>query len=109
MARIANALGEFVAPSPASASKNLGSQTNIATNGLVTLNYQTKVSGAYPVAIFSYMLARTDGKGPNGLGVRKFADYVLQKCGPSRAAGLGYVPVTGQVLTKAKALVLRIQ
>ncbi len=29
--------------------------------------------------------------------------------GPSRAAGLGYVPVTGQVLTKAKALVLRIQ
>ncbi len=108
-ARIANALGEFVAPSPASASKNLGSQTNIATNGLVTLNYQTKVSGAYPVAIFSYMLARTDGKGPNGLGVRKFADYVLQKCGPSRAAGLGYVPVTGQVLTKAKALVLRIQ
>ena len=53
-------------------------------NGLVTLNYNSNVPGAYPAAIFSYMLARTDGKGPNGLGVRQFADYVLQKCGPSR-------------------------
>jgi hypothetical protein len=55
------------------------------------------------------MLARTDGKGPNGLGVRQFADYVLQKCGPSKAASLGYVPIGGKVLATAKTLVTKIQ
>lgn len=108
-ARVENALGEFVAPSSASAAKNLANQTNIGSNGLVSLNYNVKKKGAYPVAIFSYFLARTDGKGPNGLGVRQFADYLIQKCGPQRAASLGYVPVAGKVLEKAKKLVRLIK
>jgi len=107
-ARIQNAMGEFIAPSSASAAKNLANQTAVAADGLVTLNYKVAVSGAYPIAIFSYALARTDGKGPNGLGVRQFVDYTLQKCGPSRAASLGYVPVAGKVLATAKTLVTKI-
>ena len=109
VARIQNALGEFIAPTPSSAAKNLANQTNVATNGLVTLDYNSKIAGAYPVVIFSYMLVRTDGKGPNGLGVRQFADYIIQKCGPTRASSLGYVPVAGKVLTTAKTLVNNIK
>jgi len=109
VARIQNALNQFVAPSTTSAAKNLANQTNVGTNGLVKLNYNASIAGAYPAVIFSYMLARTDGKGPNGLGVRQFADYVLQKCGPGKAAGLGYVPLTGKVLATAKSLVPKIQ
>ena len=108
-ARIQNANGEFVAPSSASAAKNLANQTNVNAEGLVQLNYKLKVAGAYPIAIFSYMLVRTDGKGPNGLGVRQFADYILAKCGPSQAAKLGYVPVAGKVLAKARQLALNIK
>jgi phosphate transport system substrate-binding protein len=108
-ARIQNAKGEFIAPSSASAAKNLANQTNVGSNGLVTLNYKLPVSGAYPISIFSYGLARTDGKGPNGLGVRQFWDYTLAKCGPSRAASLGYVPVGGKVLAKARQLVQNIK
>ena len=108
VARVQNALGEFVAPSAASASKNLANQTNVGADGLIQLNYNVKIKGAYPAAIFSYGLARTDGKGPNGLGVRQFFDYVIQKCGPSRAASLGYVPVGGKVLAAAKGLVAKI-
>lgn len=108
-ARIQNALGEFVAPSSAAAAKALGAQTNIDSKGLISLNYNVKVKGAYPVAIFSYGLARTDGKGPNGLGVRQFMDYVLAKCGPSKAASLGYVPVAGKVLAKAREFVQNIK
>jgi phosphate transport system substrate-binding protein len=104
-ARIQNANGEFVAPSSASAAKNLASQTNINAKGLVQLDYNLKVPGAYPVSIFSYALARTDGRGPNGLGVRQFLDYTIQKCGPSKAASLGYVPVAGKVLAKSRELV----
>lgn len=108
-ARIQNASGEFIAPSAASAAKNLANQLNLQSNGLVKLDYASKVKGAYPISIFSYALARTDGNGPNGLGVRQFMDYVLQKCGPSRAASLGYVPVGGKVLAKATALVKNIK
>lgn len=108
-ARIQNANGEFVAPSPATAAKNLANQTNVGSNGLVSLDYKVKVPGAYPMAIFSYALARTDGKGPNGLGVRQFWDYTLAKCGPARAASLGYVPVAGKVLAKARELVQQIK
>ena len=109
VARIQNALGEFVAPSSASAAKNLANQTNVGTNGLVTLDYNSKIAGAYPVVIFSYMIVRTDGKGPNGLGVRQFADYIIQKCGPSKASSLGYVPVAGKVLATARGLVNNIK
>lgn len=108
-ARIQNANGEFVAPSSAAAAKNLANQDNLNAKGLVQLDYNVKVPGAYPMAIFSYALVRTDGKGPNGLGVRQFQDYVIQKCGPSRAASLGYVPVGGKVLAKAKSLVANIK
>ena len=108
-ARIQNAKGEFIAPSSASAAKNLANQTNVQSNGLVKLNYKNPVSGAYPIAIFSYGLARTDGNGPNGLGVRQFWDYTLAKCGPARAASLGYVPVAGKVLAKARQLVQSIK
>lgn len=109
VARIQNAMGEFIAPSSASAAKNLATQTNVAPTGLVSLNYKVKVPGAYPVAIFSYGLARTDGGGPNGLGVRQFFDYVLQKCGPGKAASLGYVPLSGKVLAIAKTLMPKIK
>jgi phosphate transport system substrate-binding protein len=102
VARIQNAMGEFVAPSVASASKTLAKQTNVQSNGLVQLDYNVKLKGAYPVVIFSYGLARTDGSGANGLGVRQFESYILGKCG-SVATQLGYVPVGGAVLQKAIA------
>jgi hypothetical protein len=65
--------------------------------------------GIYPLSIFSYGLVRTDGKGPNGLGVRQWMDYLLAKCGPTRAANLGYVPLGGEVLAKARQNVLLIK
>lgn len=109
VARIENAMGEFVAPSVASAGKTLAQQTNVGANGLVALNYNVKLKGAYPAVIFSYGLGRTDGSGPNGLGVRQFESYVLGKCGPARAAQLGYVPVGGAVLQKALQLAATIK
>jgi len=108
VARIQNAMGEYVAPSLASATKALAVQTNVQSNGLVTLDYNVKVKGAYPVVIFSYGLGRTDGSGPNGLGVRQFESYLVAGCGEV-AKSLGYVPVSGAVLQKAIALAATIK
>jgi phosphate transport system substrate-binding protein len=101
MARLQNSLGEFNAPTAQSAARNLANQTNIDSKGLVNLNYKVRAKGAYPISIFSYYLARTDGGGPNGLGVRQYVRYSLEKCGPERAAQLGFVPVAGKVLKRA--------
>jgi len=108
-AKIQNASGQFIAPSIPAFARNLANQTNVASNGLVSLDYNSKTPGVYPIVIFSYMLVRTDGKGPNGLGVRQFADYIIQKCGPAKASSLGYVPVAGKVLVTAKGLVNNIK
>lgn len=109
MARVQNALGEFIAPTAQAMARNLANQTNIDSEGLVTLNYNLRAQGAYPISIFSYLLARTDGGGPNPLGVRQFARYALEKCGPERAAQLGFVPVAGKVLKKAVELANNIK
>lgn len=101
MARVQNALGEFVAPTSQAAARNLANQTNIDSKGLVSLNYNLRAKGVYPISIFSYYLARTDGSGPNGLGVRQFVRYSLEKCGPEQAAKLGFVPIAGKVLKRA--------
>lgn len=108
-ARIVNTAGEAIAPSVAAAKKNLAFQTNVNAQGLVQLDYKLNKSGVYPLSIFSYGLVRTDGQGPNGLGVRQWMDYLLAKCGPTRAATLGYVPLGGEVLAKARANVLLIK
>lgn len=109
MARVQNANGEFVAPTAQSSARNLANQTNINRQGLVDLNYNVRARGAYPISIFSYLLARTDGRGPNGLGVRQFTRYALEKCGPERAAQLGFVPVAGKVLREAVRLANEIK
>lgn len=108
-ARVVNAAGEAIAPSVAAAKKNLAFQTNVNEQGLVQLDYKLNKPGVYPLSIFSYGLVRTDGKGPNGLGVRQWMDYLLAKCGPTRAAALGYVPLGGEVLAKARQNVLLIK
>ena len=74
----------------------------------MTLDYNVKLKGAYPVVIFSYGLGRTDGSGPNGLGVRQFESYLVAGCGEV-AKSLGYVPVSGAVLQKAIALAATIK
>jgi phosphate transport system substrate-binding protein len=108
-ARVVNTAGEAIAPSVAAAKKNLAFQTNVNAQGLVVLDFKLNKPGVYPLSIFSYGLVRTDGGGPNGLGVRQWMDYLLAKCGPTRAATLGYVPLGGEVLAKARENVLLIK
>lgn len=99
-ARVQNALGEFVVATSQSTARNLANQTNFNSEGLVDLNYNLRARGAYPLSIFSYFLVRTDG-GPNGLGVRQFVRYVLERCAPAQAAQLGFAPVGGRVRAQA--------
>jgi phosphate transport system substrate-binding protein len=109
MARLQNSLGEFVAPTAQTIQRNVSRQTKLGSNGLVALDYNLKSKGAYPIGVYSYLITRTDGRGPNGLGVRQFTSYALEKCGPEQAAKLGFQPVAGPALKQAVRLVPNIK
>ena len=110
MAIVKNAAGQFVAPSVSTASKSIGAQP-IDAKGIVTFDYKKKVSGAYPINLIAYGLARTaDNKSAaKAAAVKDYFTYILNTCGPQRAAATNYVPITGKLRTTALQLVAGIK
>jgi len=112
-ATVQNANGEFVSPTSATASKFLeafstGSGFNAKT-GAVTLDFKRKIPGAYNMSLLAYAMVDVDNSGyAKAAQVKAFVKYMLNTCGPSRAASLGYSPISGALLTKANAIADRI-
>jgi phosphate transport system substrate-binding protein len=109
-ASVKNASGQFVQPTVATAGKFIGAQSSDA-KGIVTFDYKKKVSGAYPITLISYGLARTaDNKNQNkAAAVKDYFEFVLKTCGPQTAGAGDYVPITGALRTTALSLVAGIK
>jgi len=114
IAKLKNAAGAFVAPTPSAAAKFLNAQSFVtggtdATNGTVTIDFTKSVSGAYQLSIVTYGLAprfvptATNKVSTDAvkLAVGDFFKYVVGSCIPAKAASLGYVPLGGQLKTNA--------
>jgi hypothetical protein len=99
-----------VQPTVATAGKFIGAQSSDA-KGIVTFDYKKKVSGAYPITLISYGLARTaDNKNQNkAAAVKDYFEFVLKTCGPQTAGAGDYVPITGALRTTALSLVAGIK
>lgn len=66
-------------------------------------------AGSFPIVAFTWMLAYERGNGPaKAEAVRTFLNWALEKAPQSQASELGYVPLTGDVLQRARAAVARI-
>lgn len=105
-ATIRNANGEWIAPTSAAASKFLaafsGASGINASTGAMTLNFTRKIAGAYNLSLVTYALVDKGGSGTaKKAQVEVFVKYMLNTCGPSKAAALGYSPITGALKTKA--------
>lgn len=112
-AQLRNQNGEWVMPTSASASlflrenfKNVNPST-----GAVTLNYTTRIKGAYQLSLLTYLItdkgvaaSRVLPSGATAATVKAWTLYLLNTCGPNRAANLGYSPITGNLLSVARAL-----
>ena len=105
-AKVSNAAGKYVAPSPESSAKNI-SVADVAADGLVTLNYKATDPASYPINAVSYGLASTSASA-KATAVRSYFGYFLNKCAPAQAAPTGYTALTGDILTKAVAQVAKI-
>ena len=106
-AYIGNASGNFALPESSAVSAFLG-EAKQAADGIVTYDYETKVPGAYPLGIVSYMLLETSYKNKEkGKAVVELAEYLLSSECSLGAASTGFIVVEGTFLAKAKQLIAR--
>ena len=108
VAFVQNANGEFVAPDAAGTSIFLGGGT-INANGTVSVDFQKKIPGAYPLGTTSYGLGYSSGKTAEKQAiVRDWFTYLLEQC-PTKYPEKGFAQITGPLATKAKEQIAKIK
>ena len=106
-ASIINPAGEAVAPSSSGTSAFLGAAT-LNSNGTLTYDYKTKVSGAYPLGTASYGMANTSyGTKVVATTIQQWFTYVLEKC-PNSFPEKGYSLITGKLADLARTQIAKI-
>jgi phosphate transport system substrate-binding protein len=106
-AYVGNASGNFTYPDSAATSAFLG-EAKQAADGIVTFDYNTKVAGAYPIGVVSYMLLETSyADKTKGAAVKEVAEYFLSSECATAAAPSGFIAIEGTFLAKAKELLAR--
>ncbi|WP_438983236.1 phosphate ABC transporter substrate-binding protein PstS [Vulcanococcus sp.] len=104
-AALQNKAGKYVLPTEASGAAALN---NIKLNAQLAGEDPNPAGAAsYPISTLTWILAYQKGNGAKAGKIREAMLYLL---GPaqSKASGLGYVPLKGDILNRAKAAVAKI-
>ena len=105
-AAVKNNAGLYVVPT-AAASAAFYANAAVDATGLVTPDYLVVSAEVYTINAIAYALAYT-ANSPENQAVRSFLTFVLGTCSPNNGAGLGYAPLSGEILVKSQAQVARI-
>ena len=105
-ASVQNKSGEYVKPSFASGAKALNG-IRLDAN-LAGKNPNPTAKGAYPIATLTWVLAYKTGNGSNTAAIRKAFNFMLSDQAQAKADDLGFVPLKGAILSKARAAVNKI-
>jgi phosphate transport system substrate-binding protein len=105
-AAIQNKAGQFVLPTAKSGAITLNNIT--LDSNLAGENPNPTASGAYPIATLTWILAYKSGNGAKTGDIQKALNYALSGKAQSIADDLGYVPLSGSILNKARIAVKRI-
>ncbi len=103
---IQNKSGKFVGPSAATGSAALNGialDTNLAGE-----NPNPAGVNAYPISTLTWILAYKKGNGAKADDIRAAINYALSTKAQSLADDLGYVPLSGSILNRARIAVNRI-
>ncbi len=105
-AAIQNKAGKFVLPTAASgaaALNNIKLDANLAGE-----NPNPAGANAYPISTLTWVLAYRTGNGAKTADIRAALNYALSSKAQSLADDLGYVPLSGSILNRARIAVGRI-
>lgn len=105
-AAIQNKAGKFVLPTAASGAAALnGIQLDA---NLAGENPNPAGASSYPISTLTWILAYKTGNGAKTADIRKALNYALSSKAQMIADDLGYVPLSGSILNKARIAVNRI-
>lgn len=105
-AAIQNKAGKFVLPTAASGAAALNGiklDANLAGE-----NPNPAGANSYPISTLTWVLAYKTGNGAKTADIRKALNYALSSKAQMIADDLGYVPLSGSILNKARIAVNRI-
>ncbi len=105
-AALQNLSGEFLKPSTkagAAALNGIRLDRNLAGK-----NPNPTARGAYPIATLTWVLAYETGNGSKTEAIKESLKYLLSNKAQAKAPTLGFVPLKGDILKKARSAVNRI-
>jgi phosphate transport system substrate-binding protein len=105
-AAIQNKAGKFVLPSAASGAAALNNIT--LDSNLAGENPNPSGANSYPISTLTWVLAYRTGNGAKADDIRGALNYALSSKAQMIADDLGYVPLAGSILNKARIAVNRI-
>ena len=111
MAKVGNGAGEFVELTAESAGKTVAGAeiTGTGSDLKLSIDYNTKEAGAYPLVLVTYEIACSTGTPADKLAaVKGFLSYAASTAGQAELAELGYAPLAEEVRAKVEASVQAI-
>ncbi len=105
-AALQNLSGEFLQPTletGATALNGIKLDSNLAG-----ANPNPRTRGAYPIATLTWILAYETGNGPKREVIIEALNYLLSDNAQKKASTLGFVPLKGDILNKARGAIQRI-
>ena len=105
-AALQNLNGEFLKPSVEAGAKALNGIE--LDENLAGTNPNPTAKGAYPIATLTWILAYEEGNGRNTKAIKTSLSTLLSDQYQDKAPSLGFVPLKGDILDKARAAVDRI-
>lgn len=106
VAQLQNESGKFVSPGTTSGSAALNEIT--LDSNLAGENPNPTGARSYPISTLTWILAYKNGNGAKTDDIRGVLNYALSSKAQMIADDLGYVPLSGSVLNKARLAVIRI-
>ena len=105
-AALQNLNGEFLKPSVEAGAKALNGIE--LDENLAGKNPNPTAEGAYPIATLTWILAYEEGNGRNTKAIKSSLSRLLSDEYQDKAPKLGFVPLKGEILEKARAAVDKI-
>ena len=105
-AALQNLSGEYLKPTTATGATALNGIR--LDQNLAGQNPNPTAKGAYPIATLTWVLAYETGNGSKTEAIKEALNYLLSDKAQNKAPSLGFVPLKGDILNKARAAVNRI-
>ncbi len=102
-AALQNLTGEFLKPTVKTGAAALNGIR--LDNNLAGKNPNPTARGAYPIATLTWLLTYKNGNASKLSAIREMVSYMLSDKAQSKTSSLGFVPLKGSILNKARAAV----